>query len=50
MITEQIVKDQFQNLVQQTLEEESSSEKSQHFFHDDKAVAKKGLNRTQQPR
>ena len=41
MIIEQLLKDQFQNLVQQTLEEENLSEKRQNFFHDDKPVSKR---------
>ena len=40
IITEQVLKDQFQNLVQQTLEEENLSQKGQNFFHNDKAIAK----------
>ena len=44
IITDQILKDQFQNLVQQTLvEEESLLEKSQYFFQDNNAVIKKKI-------
>ena len=41
MITEPLLKDQFQNLVQQTLEEGNLSKKRQNFSHDDKAVSKR---------
>ena len=44
MIADQILKDQFQNLVQQTLVEEGNlSEKSQDFFQDNNAAIKKKI-------
>ena len=41
MITEEILKDQFQNLVRQAIKAEELSEKSQDFLHDNKLIKKK---------
>ena len=38
MITDKILKEQFQNLVQQTIQAEDLSEKSQDFSHDNNAI------------
>ena len=43
MIADKILKEQFQNLVQQTIQEEQLSEKSQDFFQDNKSVVQKKL-------
>ena len=43
MITQEKLKDQFQNLVQQTIQAEELSEKSQDFLHDNKLIKKNML-------
>ena len=41
MVTDEILKEQFNNLVQQTIQEEDLLAKSPDFFEDNNAVVKK---------
>ena len=40
-MTDEILKEQFNNLVQQTIQEENESAKSPNFFQDNNAIVKK---------
>ena len=48
MIAEEILKDQFQNLDQQTIQAEELPQKSQDFLHDNKLIKKQNKNKTKQ--